>query len=37
MARRGKKSYLEEFSQATGGRRFKSVADLEQAFAKIRG
>jgi len=32
MARRGKKSYLEEFSQATGGRRFKSVADLEQAF-----
>ena len=32
MARRGKKSYLEEFSQATGGRRFKSVADLEQSF-----
>lgn len=32
MARRGKKSYLEEFSRATGGRRFKSVADLEQAF-----
>jgi len=32
MVRRGKKSYLEEFSNTIGRRKFKSVPDLEQAF-----
>ena len=32
MAKRSKKSYLEEFSETIGWKKFKSVADLEQSF-----
>ena len=32
MAKRSKKSYLEEYSETLGWRKFKSVADLEQGF-----